>query len=62
MRARNPVLMSMQSGPTGGGDGGGDQGLTGGSHGAHVLNPLGNRSLSPANYQQLQSSKHHSQQ
>ena len=50
--------MSMQGNPSGNTDGSSGQGLTGNQHGNQILNPLGNRSLSPANYQQLQSQMH----
>lgn len=62
VRARNPVLMSVQNNPNMSQDHGPSGGIGGSSHGHNVLNPLGNRSLSPANYQQLQSAMHQQQQ
>lgn len=41
IRARNPVLMSMQNNPNAGAEGGSSQGLNGAQH-AHILNPLSN--------------------
>lgn len=45
--------MSIQSNPTGGADASTNAGMNSGQH-PYILNPLSNRSLSPANYQQLQ--------
>ena len=54
-RSNNPVLMSMPNDASSGPDGTPGRGLGNQHSGPHVLNPLSNRSLSPASYQQLQS-------